>query len=219
MTAGTQIFDRKLSINLNAILDPYAIDENGNKFNTFNISNGGGLFRLTRANVTMAYSFSSDMFSKDKSKRKSKTQQDDNFFGENINTSSRDNTQNDSKKIKKTARLYMATIPWNFNMRYSLNYSNFRGENEITSQSVQISGNMELTPKFSVGISSGYEFKNKGITYTKLRFKRDLDSWKMTFNWVPLGNRSTYYFYIGVKSSVFSDLKWDKRKVPDRRLF
>ena len=100
-----------------------------------------------------------------------------------------------------------------------MNYSNDRGQKEITSQSVQLSGNMDLTPKFTVGISSGYDFKNKGITYTQLRFARDLDSWKLSFNWVPLGNRTTYYFYIGVKSSVFSDLKWDKRKVPDRRFF
>ncbi len=222
MNAGTQILNKKLNINLNAILDPYAIDANGNRFNKFNVNNGGGLLRLTNANLTMNYNFSSDMFSKDKGRKKTKTQQDDNFFGRDINNNSDNEFRDDNPKgenIEKTAELYKATIPWNFSLRYSLNYSNFRGENEISSQSVQLSGSMELTPKFTVGISSGYDFKNKGITYTQLRFARDLDSWKLSFNWVPIGNRSTYYFYIGVKSSVFSDLKWDKRKVPDRRFF
>jgi len=223
MTAGTQLFNKKLNLNLSAILDPYAIDANGNKFNKFNINNGGSLFRLTNANVTMNFALKSDMFSKDKSNSTSNKQQNDNFFGTDINSSNRKNENEKSGKSKnirqKVAKLYAATIPWNFSIRYSLNYNNNRGQHEITSQSVQISGTMDLTPKFSVGISSGYDFKNKGITYTQLRFARDLDSWKMTFNWVPLGNRSTYYFYIGVKSSVFSDLKWDKRKVPDKRLF
>jgi len=209
-----------LNLNLSAILDPYAIDADGNKFNEFNINNGGGLFRLTSANVSMNFALKSDMFSKNKSDTNTNKQQNDNFFGKDINTSKSNNVKSDkSKDISKVAKLYQATIPWNFNIRYSLNYSNNRNQHEITSQSVQLSGNMDLTPKFSVGISSGYDFKNKGITYTQLRFSRDLDSWKMSFNWVPIGNRSTYYFYIGVKSSVFSDLKWDKRKVPDKRLF
>ena len=81
------------------------------------------------------------------------------------------------------------------------------------------SGNLELSPKWSVGLSSGYDFKNRGITFTNLSFERDLDSWRMSFNWVPFGNSTTYYFFIGIKSSVLSDIKYDKRKVPDQRLF
>lgn len=220
MNAGTQLFNNKLGLNLNAILDPYAIDQNGKVFNKFNIENGGGLFRLTSAGISMNYNITSDMFSKDKSKTTSNKQQNDNFFGSDINTTnSEDDVADDSKTIKKTAELYNSEIPWKFSLRYSVNYSNNIGQHEITSQSVQISGSVDLTPKFSVGINSGYDFKEKGITYTQLLFSRDLDSWKLTFNWVPLGNRSTYYFYIGVKASVFSDLKWDKRQVPDKRLF
>lgn len=220
MNAGTQLFNKKLDFNFNAMLDPYAIDEKGRVINKFNIDNGGSLFRLTNAGITMSYNISSDMFSKDKSKSTSNKQQNDNFFGSDINTTNSDeDVADDGKTTKKTAELYNAMVPWKFSLRYSVNYSNNIGQHEITSQSVQVSGNVELTPKFTVGINSGYDFKSKGITYTQLLFARDLDSWKLTFNWIPLGNRSTYYFYIGVKASVFSDLKWDKRQVPDKRLF
>jgi len=220
MNAGTQLFNNKLSLNLNAILDPYAIDDNGRKFNKFNIDNGGGLFRLTSAGVSMNFSVSDDLFSKDKSKTTSNKQQNDNFFGKDLNSrANEEEVPNDGKTTKKTAELYNSDIPWKFSIRYSINYNNNIGQHEITSNSVQISGDVELTPKFTVGINSGYDFKNKGITYTQLRFERDLDSWRLSFNWIPLGNRSTYYFYIGVKASVFSDLKWDKRQVPDKRLF
>lgn len=50
------------------------------------------------------------------------------------------------------------------------------------------SGNIDITPKWKVGASSGYDFKNQGFTYTQLRFERDLDSWRLNFNWVPFSS-------------------------------
>ena len=62
MTGGTQIFDNKMSVNFGATLDPYALDNNNQKINTFNIENGGSLFRITTANMAMSYNLSSDSF-------------------------------------------------------------------------------------------------------------------------------------------------------------
>jgi hypothetical protein len=81
-----------------------------------------------------------------------------------------------------------------------------------------VSGNIDLTPKWIVGFSSGYDFKGKGITYTQFRFDRDLDSWQLNFTWVPFGRRASWNFFIGIKSGLLSDLKYDKRREPDRRL-
>ena len=80
-------------------------------------------------------------------------------------------------------------------------------------------GNLELSPKWKVRYSSGYDFKNKGFTYTRLGFTRDLDSWSFNFDWSPFGTNKSYYFRIGVNSSMLNDLKWDKRSLPDRLLF
>ncbi|MDO9261416.1 MAG: LPS-assembly protein LptD, partial [Flavobacteriaceae bacterium] len=142
---------------------------------------------------------------------------DDELFGEHRKVSNAPEDEEESIEPKKV-NLYNATIPWKLSLAYTINYSNFEGENEISSNSVIFSGDAKLTPKWSVGISSAYDFKNQGFSYTTLNFGRDLDSWRMTFNWVPFGGQ-TYYFYIGVKSSILSDLKYDKRQVPDRRLF
>jgi hypothetical protein len=84
---------------------------------------------------------------------------------------------------------------------------------------LRFNGNLDLTPKWGITYSSGYDFKLKGLSYTRLGFTRDLDSWRMSFNWTPFGLRSTYYFFIGVKASTLSDLKYDQNKVPDKRLF
>ena len=222
MTAGTDLFKKKLKLNVNATLDPYAITAEGKKINTFNINNGGSLFRLTNAALTMNYDLASSKSEGTKSaaQQNADANNSDGIFGENLNTSN-DLSSNNSKSDKnsKTAKLYRATFPWTLKLAYSLNYLNTARQKEISSNSLMVSGDIELTPKWKVGASSGYDIKNKGFSYTQLRFSRDLDSWKLNFNWVPFGDRQTYYFFLGVKSSMLSDLKYDKRQVPDRRLF
>ena len=78
---------------------------------------------------------------------------------------------------------------------------------------------MELAPKWKVGFSSGYDVASGGFTFTRMNFSRDLDSWRFNFNWVPFGNNQSYVFFIGVKSSVLSDLKYDQNRPPNRVLF
>ena len=80
------------------------------------------------------------------------------------------------------------------------------------------SGDIELSPKWSVGASSGYDVANKGFTQTQLRFERDLLSWRMNFSWVPFGPNNQWNFFIGIKSSFLQDLKYDKRKQRDQQL-
>jgi hypothetical protein len=81
-----------------------------------------------------------------------------------------------------------------------------------------ISMNTDLTPKWKIGVSTGYDFVQKGVTFTQFRFERDLLSWRMDFNWVPFGDNAYWGFFIGIKSGVLSDIKWDKRSLPDRTL-
>lgn len=221
MTAGTDFFNKKLKLNINATLDPYAISASGKRINTFNINNGGSLFRLTGAGLTMNYSISSKKQDGQKNSKQQNAQANnsDGIFGEDLNNSNDLSTEDKSGKKVKTAKLYSATFPWTLKLAYSLNYTNPNRQQEISSNSLMFSGDIELTPKWKVGISSGYDIKSEGFSYTQLRFSRDLDSWKLNFNWVPFGTRQTYYFFLGVKSSMLSDLKYDKRQVPDRRLF
>ncbi len=224
MTASTQLFDNKLSLNFGATLDPYALNANGTKINTFNYNNGGSLFRLTSANLSASYALSNDTFKSKENKstgggsRPPGNPNSDDLLGGDLTTRESSFENNESNE-PKTTNLYQAVIPWNLSFRYTMGYSNASRQNEISNNSLQFSGKVALSPKWNVGISSGYDFKSAGITPTSLNFERDLDSWRMSFNWVPFGNSTTYYFFIGVKGSILSDLKYDQRKVSDRRLF
>src|SRR5690606_5760264 len=106
--------------------------------------------------------------------------------------------------------------PWDLTLAYSLTYGNMTRQNEIIGNSIMISGNMDLSPKWKFGISTGYDFVQHGVTFTQLRFERDLLSWRMDFNWTPFGENAYWGFFIGIKSGMLSDIKWEKRTQPDR---
>jgi hypothetical protein len=81
-----------------------------------------------------------------------------------------------------------------------------------------ISANSQVTPMWKMGVSTGYDFINNGVTFTQIRMERDLLSWRMDFNWSPFGDLANWGFFIGIKSGVLSDIKWDRRSLPDRTL-
>ena len=227
MTGGTQLFDNKMSLNFGATLDPYALDNNNKKINTFNIDNGGSLFRISSANLTMSYNLSSDTFGGDDSNDNDAATQEslrsggraDDLFGKPQDFADRRlNSDRKNDEDPTPTDLYMYKIPWSLRLAYAVNYNNSRRQSEISSHSLMFSGDIELSPRWSVGASSGYDFKNKGFTYTQLRFERDLESWRMNFSWIPFSSRSSWNFFIGIRSSILSDIKYDKQRQRDKTL-
>lgn len=227
MSGGTQLFDNKMSLNFGATLDPYALDNNNKKINTFNIDNGGSLFRISSANLTMSYNLSSDTFGGDDSNDNDAATQEslrsggraDDLFGKPQDFADRRlNSDRKNDEDPTPTDLYKYKIPWSLRLAYAVNYNNSRRQSEISSHSLMFSGDIELSPRWSVGASSGYDFKNKGFTYTQLRFERDLESWRMNFSWIPFSSRSSWNFFIGIRSSILSDIKYDKQRQRDKTL-
>ncbi|MEY2738895.1 MAG: hypothetical protein RL259_804, partial [Bacteroidota bacterium] len=220
MSGGTQLFKQKMNINFGATLDPYAIDNSGKRINTFNIDNGGSLFRMTSANMTINYAFSS----KDGEKKANQQNQQnggsgDDLFGRNTDLSDARQSlfdKDEEEKENNKTEWYSTKLPWDLRFAYSVTYNNSKRQDEIGSQSLMASGNIELAPRWKVGFSSGYDFKQQGVTFTQLRFERDLESWRMSFNWVPFGTNTYWGFFIGISSGMLSDIKYDKRQLPDR---
>ena len=225
VSGGTQLFDNKMSLNFGATLDPYALDNNNKKIDVFNANNGGSLFRLSSANMTMSYNLSSDSFNNDDDSKDDQAKEEsrksggrvDDLFGKTQDYSNQSLNNNNDKEVVPSA-LYNYKIPWSLRLAYAVNYNNTRRQNEISSHSLMFSGDIELSPRWSVGASSGYDLKNNGFTYTQLRFERDLLSWRMNFSWIPFSNRSSWNFFIGIRSSMFKDIKYEKRRQPDRQL-
>ncbi len=224
MTTGTNLFKNKLNINLSATFDPYSINDNGFRINKLNIADGGGLLRMTSANLNMNFSLDSKSFNSNNKSENSENVtgggRTDDLFGssQDLTKSTFDDDDENDGRRKENLTEYINKIGWDFRFAHSLTYLNNRKQRKIGNNSLMFSGNIILSKKWKIGGSSGYDFKNKGFTYTQLRFERDLDSWKMNFSWVPFSIRESWYFFIGIKSGFLSDLKYDKRKEPDKRL-
>jgi len=219
VSGGTQLFENKMNVNFAATLNPYAIDNSGQQINVFNIDNGGSLFRMTSANMTLNYSFSN----KDKKDEKNEQSErnggrSDDLFGTNteLNDTRKSQFDDEDEGEDVITEFFNAKLPWDMTMAYSLTYSNVNREKKITGNSIMVSANMDITPKWKGGISTGYDFVQKGVTFTQLRFERDLLSWRMAFNWSPFGQYSNWNFFIGIKSGILSDIKWEKRSVSNR---
>ncbi|WP_369765241.1 putative LPS assembly protein LptD [Flavobacterium sp. WC2429] len=223
LSGGTQLLNNKMNVNFGTTLDPYAINNSGTRINTFNINNGGSLFRMTSANMTLNYSISSK--EKDKTKKDKNTQsernggREDDLFGKNTIVNDNTKSQFDGSEEEgddKISEFFRSKLPWDMTFAYSLTYGNNNREKQIIGNSIMISANADLTPKWKAGISTGYDFVQNGVTFTQLRFERDLLSWRMDFNWTPFGTNANWGFFIGIKSGVLSDIKWNKRSTINR---
>jgi lipopolysaccharide assembly outer membrane protein LptD (OstA) len=223
VSGGTLLFDNKMNVNFGATLDPYAIDNSGRRINAYNINNGGSLFRMTSSNLTLNYSLSSK--GKDDPKQEKNVQgqrnggRDDDLFGTNTDLGdSRRGLFNDDETDGEDiiSEFFNSKLPWDMTFAYSLTYGNNNRENKIIGNSIMISANADITPQWKAGVSTGYDFVQNGVTFTQFRFERDLLSWRMDFNWSPFGNNANWGFFIGIKSGVLSDIKWDKRSVITR---
>lgn len=109
------------------------------------------------------------------------------------------------------------SMPWNLSINYTVSYvstfvaAQYNFKNDFI-QTLSVSGNVNLTPNWRVAISTGYDFANKGMSYTSIDLYRDLHCWEMRFNWVPFGYYKSWNFQINIKASALKDLKYEKRQ-------
>jgi len=218
---------KKLALNITGSLDPYALNTNNQRINIYNIDNGGSLFRLVNANMSFNYAFSSKDFEGNGDEADENYSNDtfrnggrpDDLFGDGQDIADLRGDQETKKSNRQTQNWYQNPIPWDLRVAYTMTYGNQQRQQEITSSSVMMSSNISLSPRWKIGLSSGYDFKNKGVTLTQMRFERDLESWVMRFSWTPIGARNTSWnFFIGIRGSILRDIKYDKRREADRRL-
>ena len=173
-----------LDVTFSSRYDPYMLNKNGSRINQFEIKNGR-LARFTNANAALGFNIAESFFNKEKNKE---------------------------EKEKEKKDFYK--IPWNLNMNYTIAYNkgNLPSSEVEPTQALNFSGNIKITPKWKIGFRSGYDFKEKELTYSSVDVYRDLHCWEMLFHWIPIGFHKSYTLTIRVKASVLKDLKLEKKK-------
>jgi hypothetical protein len=206
MTGSNSFFDNKLNITFGANFDPYALDENNRRYNTFEWTKNKRFARLTRANIslnTRLQSAGSKSSSPPPGPPPGTTGEGEGIFDH------MDGISDPSVFLYDTYVDF--DVPWSINLSYSLNYSKPGSESSIV-QTMNFNGDISLTPKWKISYQSGYDLQKKEFTMTSISINRDLHCWEASATVVPFGTLKSFRFLIRVKSSVLQDLKYQKQK-------
>jgi len=204
---------KNINISANSSFSLYGIDENGKAFNTFALSQNGKLMRLTSFTTGLSFSLS-ELLKGNKEKTETRNPSGNMTQGPDRNDSmdGRASSHEDDRAVDLDEYGYpVFNVPWSLNLNYSLNYSK-PGLKSNVSQTLSLNGNASITKKMSMTYTSGYDFKSKEITMTRIGITRDLHCWEMNFNWIPNGTMKGWNFTLRVKASVLGDLKYERRK-------
>jgi len=208
LNARTTLF-KKLIINFNASYTPYAMDSLGRLTNEFLINKENKLFKRQNSqwDLNLSWQFSG--------KGEKNTPKEGESSQEAISPT--EMSYSPFVNPNEILNTYVDfTIPWSLSL--GLNYSQLSsfiatiaGYETNKSATLTAKGDINLTSKWKIGLSSGYDFINKDYTYTSIDFYRDLHCWEMRMNWVPFGYRQGWNFTIAVKASMLQDLKYEIR--------
>lgn len=208
VSMSTSVFG-KLSVSGNATLDPYAIDYRGRRINTFNIVKRGFMHpvRLTNAGVSLSYSLTG----------KGAMKGNDGVPGGSGDGSGYNRIYYHpiTGEYIPGGWVYYANpnVPWSLNFSYSFSYSksysytnNELKRNDNYNQTLNLSGNIKLTPKMSINATSGFDFMAMKVTTTQISATYDLHCFNIAVSWVPTGNWKSYSFRIAANASALADL-------------
>ena len=194
----TNIMD-KINVSSNATFDPYAREYNfGRRTPQLMLDKGFGLARFTGASLALGTNFHSKAVGGDKDRTNS----------EEYARIVRSAGYNDYVDFN---------VPWSFNVSYSLsaanNFSSFsHNDTVIINHTLTMQGEVQLTKRWKITLSSGYNFNAKELSSTSIDIYRDLHCWAMHMQTIPFGPRKSFNFTLNVKSSILQDLKLQRRR-------
>ena len=216
ISMSTSIFG-KLGVNANMNFDPYAVlvdkkNPSGRRINRFAIQEGQGLLRMTNASVSLSYSLS----------------------GEGKINGNDGNGQGGNGGAQNAASHYQRiyyhpitgeyipggwlyytnpNVPWSVNFSYSFSY---RKSNQFSNgkvidkhdftQTLGINGNVKLTPRLSLNMSTNFDLMALKMSTTQLTATYDLHCFNINVSWIPNGQWESWSFRIQANAAALADL-------------
>lgn len=222
---------KNFNLNLSATWDVYTYQLNsyGNpvRVNKTRLQAGKGLAKLSSTGTSFSYTFNNDTFKKKKDNKDNNKGNSSSNNNEDLSRYSppEDGTTAEADKEESSSKGYDVDdngyvpwdFPWSLTMNYSVNYSygdfdydklEYKGK---FTQNLSFSGNVRPTKNWAFSFSSSYNFDTHKLSYMNCTISRDLHCFTMSASFVPVGTYKSYSFHIAVKSSLLSDLKYDKR--------
>lgn len=212
------------NLNLSATWDvyKYALNEYGNpvRINKLRLFNGGGWGRLSSTGTSFSYTINNDTFRNLFGRGGNSRNTDDNKQKRDDNTpqAATDGSNANNTDLKLDRDGYAKwSFPWSITANYSMSYGygTFNKKkmeyNGKWTQNLSINGSVRPTKNWNFSFSASYNFDTGKIAYMNCSISRDLHCFSMSASFVPVGPYKSYSFHIAVKSSMLSDIKYDKR--------
>ena len=73
-------------------------------------------------------------------------------------------------------------------------------------QTLNLSGNVKLTPRLSLNMSTGFDLMALKMTTTQLSASYDLHCFKIDVSWIPNGQWESWSFRIQANAAALADL-------------
>ena len=216
ISMSTSIFG-KLGVNANMNFDPYAVlvdkkNPSGRRINRFAIQEGQGLLRMTNASVSLSYSLSGE----GKINGNDGSGQGGNGGAQNAASHyQRIYYHPITGEYIPGGWLYYTNpnVPWSVNFSYSFSY---RKSNQFSNgkvidkhdftQTLGINGNVKLTPRLSLNMSTNFDLMALKMSTTQLTATYDLHCFNINVSWIPNGQWESWSFRIQANAAALADL-------------
>ena len=211
MTTGTKLFNNKLDVRIQGRYSPYAEDSVNNTIKMINEyyiqRHKGKILRFVSFSANIGFSLKSAQGKNDETDETGNEVQDENAFYDDYYL------EDDLNYFpgRQTDVYVDYDIPWSLNVRHSFSITSRLNAKPDISHTVNLSGDISLTPKWKLSASTNYDIELKKLSYTTLTLYRDLHCWEMSFHVVPFGKWTSYTFTIRAKASMLHDLKYEKK--------
>ena len=207
---NTRILNNKLNLSFRGILDPFGYDETRSRTRETYFSQTGKPLRLTNASISAGFALKSKQQKGGDKSEQTESEQESQLNRPDL--AGQDPLATYDPNIEDYYGDYVDfEIPWSLRVDYSFSYSKPKDVSKIV-QTVRASGDFSLSPNWKIGFNSGYDLDRKQFTTTNLSIYRDLHCWEMRLSVVPFGTYKSYNFQINAKSTLLTDLKYNKRK-------
>jgi hypothetical protein len=199
-----------LDVTFGLKFDPYTFNNKGRSVNQTELKVNKRLMRFSESNINLGVNWrlNQDFF---KGKKKEEKPVEEPEIKPPDNLLGMPNKRADFSNPWNITFNYTFTYATRDNLKYFELLTGKKYDSNIM-QTLNISGDVNITRKWKIGFSTGYDIQNKEFTFTRIDIYRDLHCWEIKFHWIPFGWRREWGFTINVKASVLQDLKYDMRR-------
>lgn len=188
LAARTVLF-KNFDINLTSIFDPYAYNNEANvRLSRYAYEYNNKPVRFTDAYLTVGTNFGSNKLAAIRKLR---------------------NPPNMTNGAEKGAVQDLdpeEELPWNLTLTYNLTLTNHNNTVIKSSHVLNTIADIKPTKYWKLGVTTGFDFTTKKLSYTSFDIYRDLKCWEATIKWVPFGFNKSYIVGINLKTSMLRDM-------------